>query len=125
MLHIAFHELMGRAQQQVLACALRGRMQHGHAVLQLVTEAVGAARLVKTATCQEARGNDLVQQPAVEHQIHCGLRCFYVHLAKGFAPVLAYGLQGCLGRARSEGVVQKAFGGFGVLLGTQAEHQLA
>ena len=49
----------------------RGRAKvERHAVLQLVAEAVGAARLVEGRARPDAAGERLVEQPAVEHDVH-------------------------------------------------------
>ncbi|KAG1184038.1 hypothetical protein G6F35_015198 [Rhizopus arrhizus] len=51
MQHVALHELLGRAAQQVGARQLGARDRQRHHVLQLVPEAVRAARLVMATAC--------------------------------------------------------------------------
>ena len=46
------------------------RQRERHAVLQLVAEAVGAARLVEGRARPDAAGERLVEQPAVEQDVH-------------------------------------------------------
>ena len=65
MLDVAFFELAGRAEQQVLAHQVGLGVDEGHDVLQLIAEAEGAAGLVEAAARPDAAGEGLIQQPAV------------------------------------------------------------
>ena len=69
-LHVAFDEL-ARGAQQVLAQRAWVRADgERHDVLELVAEAVGAARLVEGRARPHAAGERLVEQPAVQHEVH-------------------------------------------------------
>ena len=89
MLHVALDELPGRGAQQMRArqCRLRGGKRH--AVLQLVAEAVGAARLVERRARPDAAGQRLIQQPAVQHDVHRPVRRLHLHRAERIVPVTA------------------------------------
>ena len=69
-LHVALDELPRRGAQEVLARELGLRHGERHHVLQLVAEAVGAARLVERRARPDAAGERLIEQPAVEQQVH-------------------------------------------------------
>src|ERR1035437_2729038 len=66
MLYVTLDKLPRRRAQQVLARHHRARGGESHAVLQLVTEAIGAARLVEGGSRPDAARNRLVEQPAVQ-----------------------------------------------------------
>jgi hypothetical protein len=69
MLDVARGELAGGGAEQVLARQVRPRERERHSVLQLVAEAVGAARLVEARARPDPTGERLVEQPAVQHQV--------------------------------------------------------
>ena len=57
-------------------CAARflgGAVDQGHHVLELVAEAVGPAGLVERRPAPDPAGQDLVEQPAIEHQVQRGV----------------------------------------------------
>jgi hypothetical protein len=58
-----------------------------HAVLELVAEAVGAARLVEGRPRPDAAGDRLVEQPAVQHDVHRPVRRADLDGAEHLAPV--------------------------------------
>ena len=68
-LHVAFLELPGGRPQDLRPRLLRGAVDQGHHVLELVAEAVGPARLVERRPAPDPAGQHLVEQPAVEHQV--------------------------------------------------------
>ena len=68
-LHVAFLELPRRRPQDLRPRLLRGAVDQGHHVLELVAEAVGPARLVERRPAPDPAGQHLVEQPAVEHQV--------------------------------------------------------
>ena len=69
-LDVALHELAGRGAQEVLAREVRPATRERHDVLELVAEAVGAARLVEGGARPEPARQRLVEQPAVEQDVH-------------------------------------------------------
>ena len=89
MLHVAFDELPRSSTQQVLARHRRLRRGQRHAVLQLVAKTVGAACLIECRTGPDAAGQRLVQQPAVQHDIHRTIRRLHLDGAEDTVPVAA------------------------------------
>ena len=73
-LHVAFLELPRRRAQDLCPRLLRGAVDDGHRVLELVAEAERPARLVERRPAPHATGERLVEEPAVEHQIHRRVR---------------------------------------------------
>src|SRR5439155_23874736 len=85
-LDIAFHELSrGRAQDVVAREVGRG-VHEGHDVLQLVAEAISAARLIKGGAAPNAATESLVKQPAVEQKVRGKLGRFHFDRAQEPAP---------------------------------------
>src|SRR5947207_8750553 len=80
-LDIAFHELSRGRAQDVVPCEIGRGVHEGHHVLQLVAEAVTAARLIKGRAAPHPAAESLVKQPArsEEHtselQSHSDLVC--------------------------------------------------
>ena len=74
-LHVAFDELAA-ARRAADARARASGFEHRqrHHVLELIAEAVGAARLVERRARPDAAGQRLVEQPAVEQQVHRPIR---------------------------------------------------
>ena len=87
MLHVALDELPRGGAQQVLARHRRPRGGQRHAVLQLVAEAIRAARLVESRARPDAAGQRLVQQPAVQHDIHRPVGRLHLDRAEHLVPV--------------------------------------
>ena len=78
-LHVTFHELpRGRAQQMFARHRRQGGSQC-HAVLQLVTKAISAARLIERRAGPDATGQGLIQQPAVQHDVHRTVGSLHLH----------------------------------------------
>ena len=69
-LDVTLDELAARRFQQVLSRHGWPDRRQGHAVLQLISEAVGAAGLVKPRASPDAAGERLIGQPAIEHNVH-------------------------------------------------------
>ena len=88
MLHVALGELAAGGAQNMAAGGLRPREGQRHAVLQLVAEAVGAAGLIERRARPDAAGEGLIQQPAVEHDVHRAVRRFHLDGTQCGAPVL-------------------------------------
>src|SRR5664280_2957161 len=57
-----------------------------HAVLQLVPEAIGATGLVETGSRPDTAGERLVDEPAVEHDVHRPVRRFDLDCADDLIP---------------------------------------
>ena len=92
--HVTRLELAPGRGQDVPAGQLGRGMDQRHHVLQLVAEAKCAAGLVEGRTAPDAAGQALVQQPAIEHQVHGGIRCVDLHRTKQIVPQVIGGLPG-------------------------------
>ena len=117
MLDVALDELSRRRAQQVLARHGRLRGDQRHAVLQLVAEAVGTARLVERRARPDAAGQRLIQQPAVQHDIHRPVGGLHLDRAEHIVPVaadLATARRRDLpcGSVQSRSAASRALGGF-------------
>src|SRR5438874_723886 len=88
-LDIAFHELSRGRAQDVVPCEVGRGVHEGHHVLQLVAEAVSAARLIKGRATPDAATESLVKQPTVEQKIRGKLRCFHFDRAQEPVPPMA------------------------------------
>ena len=86
MLDIALPELPARGSQQVLSGHRRSHRGQGHAVLQLVPEAVGAAGLVEPRPGPNAARECLIGQPAVEHDVHRPVGGLHLNRADDIVP---------------------------------------
>src|SRR6266550_2707385 len=73
----------------VAACNLGRGIHEGHYVLQLVTEAVSAARLIKGRAAPNPATESLIKQPAVEQKIRGELGRFHFDRAQESVPPLA------------------------------------
>src|SRR5579872_7477079 len=69
-LDVALDELPRRRAQQVRARHRRLRRGERHAVLELIAKAIGAARLIEGRPRPETAGERLIEQPAIEHDVH-------------------------------------------------------
>src|SRR5713101_427326 len=88
-LDIAFDKLPRGRSQDVAACNLGRGMHEGHYVLQLVTEAVSAARVIKGRAAPNPATESLIKQPAIEQKIRRKLRRFHFDRAQEAVPPLA------------------------------------
>src|SRR6266480_270999 len=88
-LDIAFDKLPRGRSQDVAACNLGCGIHEGHYVLQLVTEAVSAARLIKGRAAPNPATESLIKQPAVEQKIRGKLGRFHFDRAQEAVPPLA------------------------------------
>ena len=98
MLYVAFDKLVRRAQQQMAAQQLRRRVDHGHRILQLVAEAIRAARLVIAAARPQTAGDGLVHQPAIGDHVQRRIGRFDAHGAQRALPVRAHRVERHAGR---------------------------
>src|SRR4051794_9848297 len=87
MLHIALDKLARRGAQDLLARQGRLTVEQRQAVLELVAKPIGAARLVKASARPAAAGERLIERPAVEVQIHRGVRRVDRHRAEYAIPI--------------------------------------
>ena len=87
MLDIAFDELSRRGPQQMLAGQRGPRRGERHAILQLIAETIGAAGLIESGTRPDAAAQRLIEQPAVEHDVHRPVRRLDDDRAEDFVPL--------------------------------------
>src|SRR6185437_8968168 len=77
-------------------------------ILQLVAETVGAARLIETGARPHAAGERLVEQPAIEQEIHRTVGCLDLDGAERFVPkgvhIREQGIEIGVAGARDEGL---------------------
>ncbi len=88
MLNIAFDELPSGGAQEMFARHCRSRQRKCHPVLKLVAETVSAACLIKRRSRPHATGERLIEQPAVEHDVHRPVRCAHLNGAEHVVPML-------------------------------------
>ena len=100
-LHVAFLELPRRRAQDLCARLLRGAVDDGHRVLELVAEAECPARLVEGRPAPHSAGERLIEQPAVQHQVQRRVRRADLDRPEDAIPERADFLQRCLHPARS------------------------
>jgi hypothetical protein len=78
----------------VLACEPARGHRQGHHVLELVAESIGAPRLVEGGSRPHATGQRLVQEPAIEHQVHGAVGRLDLDRAGDVVPLGRDGLEG-------------------------------
>ena len=88
MLHVAFFELMRGGAEYLCARQFRFGIDQRHHVLQLVAEAVSPARLIERRTRPDTADQRLIQQPTIQHQVHCRIRRADFEPGQGFVPVV-------------------------------------
>src|SRR5439155_17913095 len=86
-LDVAFSELSPRGTQQMLPGQPTLGNGQGDHVLELVAEAIGAPRLVERRPGPEPAGERLVEQPAVEQDVHRPVRGPNLDGPKGNLPM--------------------------------------
>src|SRR5260370_34181772 len=69
---VSFLELMSGRFEDVSPHALWGGVHEREDILELIAESERTARLVKCRPPEEARGHALIEEPAVEHDVHGG-----------------------------------------------------
>src|SRR5437867_3738575 len=86
MLDIAFDELTARSVQNMGTCELGLRRHERHHDLQLIAEAVGATCLIERRARPVAAGKRLVEQPAIQQDVHGGFWCLYLDRVENAVP---------------------------------------
>ena len=66
----------------------RSRQRQRHPVLKLVAETISAARLIKRRSRPYAADQRLVEQPAIEHDVHRPVGCGHLDGAEHVVPML-------------------------------------
>src|SRR5665213_2953672 len=96
MLDVALDELSRGGTQQMLARHLRLRCTKRHHVLELIAKAIGATDLVTSRARPDPARESLVQEPAVEQNVHRPIRRVHLHRAKDGIPALRRRTQYCV-----------------------------
>ena len=86
MLDVALDELPRGRAQQMFARHLRLRHAERHHVLELIAKAVRAAGLVERRARPDAAGERLVEQPAVEQNVHRAIGRLHLNRAEDVVP---------------------------------------
>ena len=92
-LDVALGELAAGGADQMLACQRRADRGQRHAVLKLVAESVGAARLIEGGPRPDAAGERLIEQPTVQHDVHRPVGRLDLHRAEDVLPMGAHLIQ--------------------------------
>src|SRR3990172_12720091 len=93
-LDVTLYELARGGPQYLRACHVSLRHGERHHVLELIAKAIGAAGLIKRRSRPDAASERLIEQPAVEHNVHSPIRCGHLNRAKNVIPVLHNRAQG-------------------------------
>ena len=88
-LDVALDELPRGGPQYLRARDVSLRDRERHHVLELIAKAIRAARLIKRRARPDATGERLIEQPAIEHNVHGPIGCRHLHRAKNVIPVLS------------------------------------
>ena len=98
-LNVPLLELPGRRAEDLRPGFRRGAVDEGHHVLELVAEAVRPAGLVERRPGPDPARQDLIRQPAVDHQVDGGVRRVNLDGAENAVPEFFHGGQGSPRRA--------------------------
>ena len=125
MLDVAFAELPRRAAQQVRAQLRRLAVDKRHRILQLVTEAVRATRLVEAAARPQPARERLVREPSVGEHVDCAIAGIDLHRVQRAPPVLPHTLERGPGRGRPALALHQSLCFAYVAADAHPEYQLA
>ena len=92
-LHVPLHELPGRRPEQMLARHLGAGSRESHHILELIAESIGAAGLIARRARPHPAGEGLIEQPAVEQDVHRSIGSPHLHRAEDVVPSLGDGSQ--------------------------------
>ena len=123
-LDIAFLELTGCAEEQVLAHQVRLGVDERHHVLQLIAETEGAPRLVVSAPRPQTARQSLVQEPAVGQHVEGLVGRFHLHGAERVLPVLPHRFERAARGSRSSEAMHQVAGVIGVSPDAEPEDDL-
>ena len=90
MLDIALNELPCGSPQQLRTRDVSFRHRERHYVLELITKAIRTAGLIKRRSRPDATRQRLIEQPAVEQNVHRPIRCGHQNRTKNDIPLLRY-----------------------------------
>ena len=86
-LHVTFSELVRCRSEQLLTRKVGPRDQERHDVLQLIAEAIRTAGLVERRPGPEAAGERLVDQPAIQEDVHRSIGRPHLDRAEDLVPL--------------------------------------
>ncbi len=92
-LDVSLHELARGRPEQVRPSDVALGDDEGHHVLELVTKPVGASRLIEGRARPESAAERLIEQPAVQHEIHGTVGRRDPDSPEDVVPVGTHGLQ--------------------------------
>ena len=91
MLNVAFDELPRCGPENMLTRDIGPRYAQRHHVLQLISEAVGAARLIKSRACPHPARKGLVRKPPVQQNIQRTVGCLDLNDPECLVPLPSHG----------------------------------
>src|SRR3989338_4375068 len=86
MLKVALDKLSSRGSKEMFPWELRFRHHERHSILQLIAKSVCTAGLVQCRTGPHPASQCLIQQPAVEQNIHRSIGGSHLQCTQGFVP---------------------------------------
>src|SRR6185436_1231252 len=86
MLHIALYELPSRGAENLLASERAIGDDERHHILELVTKAVGASRLIKASARPQPTGDRLIEKPAVHEDVQRAIWRRHFHGSQEIVP---------------------------------------
>src|SRR5680860_818731 len=97
----------------MFAHQFRCSMNECHYVLQLIAKTERATALIKRGACPKARGDGLVDQPAIGQGIQLGIGGLHLNCAQRFPPISMHRLERVLCSSAATGCVDplSRFGG--------------
>src|SRR6202034_4867113 len=88
MLDVALSELSSGGAQQMLTRQGGPAKSERHAILKLVAESVGTARLIKGRSCPHAAGERLIEHPAIEDDVQGAVGRLDLNHSEHIVPLL-------------------------------------
>src|SRR3954453_3783702 len=80
----------------MLPCQCRVDRSERHTVLELVTEPICSTRLIKAGTGPNTTSDRLIEEPAVQHDIHRPIGRLDLHCPEKVLPVFANVVERCV-----------------------------
>src|SRR5438552_18089226 len=89
MLHVSFGELPRSGTENQLARNRRRGINKSQRILQLVSKAIRAARLIQSGPSPYAAAQGLIEQPAIQHEINRENRRLHLNRGEEIIPPLS------------------------------------
>ncbi len=123
MLNVPRFELARRGTEDVFAGDPRPRHHERHDILQLISEAVSSARLIKRRPCPHSAAERLIQQPPIDHDVHGAIGGLHLYGAERLIPKVRYLLE-CSVEIEGPVALYESDGGGGRHLLAEQEREL-